>query len=65
MKSQPFVRIFPFPVHHSEGDVFIRWTGAKIKEDCFFISRFLHNLIRGRLGFINKIGVENVELHNN
>ena len=65
MSNQPFVRIFPFPVHDSEGDVFVRWSSAKMKENCFLIPRFFHNFIRRCFGFIDEIRVENVELHNN
>jgi hypothetical protein len=62
---EPFVRIFPFPVHNSEGDVFIWWTSAKMEENRFFIPWLFYNFIRRCFGFIDEIRVENVELRIN
>ena len=64
MSNQPFVRIFPFPVHNSEGDVFVWWASAEMKEHRLLITGLFHNLVRRRLGFINEIGIEDVELRN-
>ena len=65
MNSQPFVRIFPFPVHDSEGDVFVWWSSAKMEENGVFIPWFFYDLIRRCFGFVDEIRVENVELHKN
>jgi hypothetical protein len=54
------VRIFPFPVHDSEGDIFVWWSSAKMEENGVFIP---HDLIRRCFGFVDEIRVENVELH--
>jgi len=59
------VRILPFPIHNSEGDVFVWWAGGEMKEHRFFIPWFFHDLVGRCFGFIDEIGVENVELHDN
>ena len=65
MSNRPFVRIFPFPVHDSEGDVFVWGASAEVKEHCVLITGLFHNLVCGCFGFIDEIRIENVELCNN
>jgi hypothetical protein len=62
VNGKPFVRILPFPVYDSEGDVFVWWSSAKMEENGVLIP---YDLICRCFGFIDEIRVENIELHNN
>ena len=56
------MRVLPFAVDHPESDIFVRRASSEVKQHCVVVPRFLDNLIRWRLGFIDEIGVEDVKL---
>jgi hypothetical protein len=56
------VGIFPFSVHYSERDVFIGRPGTEVEQHSLFVPWFLYNFVRGRLGLVDEIWIEYVEL---
>ena len=58
----PFVRELPFAIDNSERDVFVWRPCHKVQEDRILVTRLLDDLVRRRLGLVDEIWVEDVEL---
>jgi hypothetical protein len=56
------MREFPLAVDNPESDIFIRRAGTKVQKNGLVITRLFDNLIGRRLGLVDKIWIENVEL---
>ncbi len=57
------MRVFPFTIDNAKGDILVRWTCTKVKQNCFLVSGFFHNLISWSFRFVNKIRIEDIKLY--
>lgn len=55
------MRELPFPVNDAECHVFVRRSSAEVQQDGFVVSWFFDDLVRGGLGLVDEIRVEDIE----
>ena len=56
------MRVLPIITNNSESDIFVWRSRAELKQNSIFVSWFLDDLVRRRLGLVDEVRVEDVEL---
>ena len=56
------MRELPLAVDDPERDVFVRRAGAEVQQHGLVVARLLDDLVRRRLGLVDEVRVEDVEL---
>lgn len=56
------MRELPLSVDDTERNVFVRWPGAEVQEHGLVVTGLLDDLVRRRLGLVDEVRVEDVEL---
>ena len=54
--------VLPFSIDDPERDVLIRRSSAEVQQYSLVVARLLDDLVSWSLGFVDKVGIEYIEL---